>query len=138
MRAFLESRAAGFAASQIAPEELAELRRVQAEIEKNYAPEDVLKYRELNRRFHELVFTASRRPYLIRQLRMLWATFPTMLMGNYPRTASQPLTGRDDVDTKEHMAIIAALEQGDSRSTEKLMKDHIESVLHELLGSITR
>lgn len=136
MRAFLESRAAGFAASQITAEELAELKQVQAEIKKHSAPEEVLKYRELNRRFHELVFSASRRPYLIRTLKMLWATFPTMLMSNYPRTASQPLTGRDDVDLQEHAGIIEALEKQDPKLAEKLMKEHIESVLRELLGTI--
>lgn len=138
MRAFLETRAAGFAAREITSDVLKELKEVQAELARHSAPEEVLKYRELNRRFHELIFTASRRPYLIRQLKMLWATFPTMLMGNYPRTASQPLTGRDDVDIKEHTEIISALERGDSRTAEQLMKTHIESVLRELLGTITQ
>ncbi|KAA0268563.1 MAG: FCD domain-containing protein, partial [Chloroflexi bacterium] len=54
------------------------------------------------------------------------------------RTASQPLTGRDDVDIKEHTEIISALERGDSNSAEQLMKTHIESVLRELLGTITQ
>jgi DNA-binding GntR family transcriptional regulator len=138
MRAFLESRAAGFAATQITPEELAELKQVQAEIEKNSAPEAVLKYRELNRRFHALIFTASRRPYLIRTLGLLWAAFPTMLLGNYPRTASQPLIGRDDVDLQEHDAIIEALEKGDAHSAQNAMKEHIESVLREMIGMINK
>lgn len=136
-RAFLESRAAGFAASQITPEEIAELKQIQVEIENYSAPEHVLKYRELNRRFHELIFTASRRPYLIRTLGLLWAAFPTMLMGNYPRTASQPLVGRDDVDLQEHAAIINALEKRDVHAAQKNMKEHIESVLRELIGVIT-
>lgn len=136
MRAFLESRAAGFAASRITAEELAEVKQAQAEIEKNSAPEDILKYRELNRRFHELIYTASRRPYLIRTLKTLWATFPTMLMGNYPRTASQPLVGRDEIDPQEHNAIIAALEQRDARTAQKVVKEHIESVLRGLMNTI--
>jgi len=136
VRAFLESRAAGFAASQISPEELNELKQLHSEIEKYSAPEHVLKYRELNRRFHELIFTASRRPYLVRTLGLLWAAFPTMLMGNYPRTASQPLTGRDSVDLLEHAAIIEALEKGDAKAAQKAMKEHIDSVIRELMGMI--
>ena len=136
MRAHLESRAAGFAAKNITPEELAELKSIQAEIVAYSAPEHVLKYRELNRRFHELIFTASRRPYLIRTLKMLWAAFPTMLMGNYARTVSQPLTGRDDTDLQEHAGIIEALEKGDANTVQRLMKEHIESVLRELIDTI--
>lgn len=136
MRAFLESRATGFAASQITPEELGELMQLHKEIEKYSAPEHVLKYRELNRSFHELVFTASRRAYLIRTLKLLWAAFPTMLMGNYSRTASQPLTGRDNVDLMEHAAIVDALKKGNPEAAQRTMREHIESVMQELLGMI--
>jgi DNA-binding GntR family transcriptional regulator len=136
LRAFLESRAAGFAAREITAEELVELKQLHAEIEKYSAPEDVLKYRELNRRFHELIFTASRRAYLIRTLGSLWAAFPTMLMGNYPRTASQPLTGRDSVDLLEHAAILDALERRNRVAAQRAMKEHVESVMHELMGMI--
>jgi DNA-binding GntR family transcriptional regulator len=137
LRAFLESRAAGYAAGEITTEELVELKQLHAEIEKYSAPEDVLKYRELNRRFHELIFTASHRAYLIRTLSSLWAAFPTMLMGNYPRTASQPLMGRDSVDMLEHAAILDALERRDVTAAQKTMKVHVESVMHELLGMIS-
>lgn len=136
LRAFLESRAAGFAATQITPEEIAELKQLHIEIEKYSAPRDVLKYRELNRRFHGLIFTASRRAYLIRALNQLWAAFPTMLIGNYSRTASQPLHGRDNIDLPEHDAIITALEQGDATAAENAMRAHIESVMRELIGMI--
>lgn len=138
LRAFLESRAAGFAARHISPEEIAELKQLHVELERYAAPEEVSKYRELNRRFHELIIQASRRPYLIRTLGQLWAAFPTMLIGNYSSTASQPLSGRDTVDFSEHAAIIAALEKGDSQAAEKMMRDHIESVMHELIGIIIK
>ena len=138
LRAFLESRAAGFAASQITQEELAELKDLHSKIEKYSAPEDVLRYRELNRRFHEVIFTASRRSYLIRTLGLLWAAFPTMLIGNYLPTASRPLDGRDGVDQMEHEAIIHALENSDAESAGIAMKEHVESVMHELMGMITK
>jgi DNA-binding GntR family transcriptional regulator len=136
LRAFLESRAAYFAAGNITADEVAELKRTHAGLERNLAPEQVSKYRELNRRFHELVFTASRRPYLVRTLGLLWAAFPTMLMGNYSRTASHPLSGRDGVDQMEHAAIIAALEKGDATAAQKAMREHIETVMNELMGMI--
>jgi len=136
MRGFLEGRAAGFAAANITPEEITELKQLHSEIEDNLSPEHFLRYRELNRRFHELIFTASRRPYLIRTLGLLWAAFPTMLIGNYPRTASQPLAGRDNVDKIEHAAIIDALEKGDTVIAQKVMQEHVESVMGKLMGMI--
>jgi DNA-binding GntR family transcriptional regulator len=136
MRGFLEGRAAGFAAANITPEEITELKQLHSEIEDILSPEHVVKYRELNRRFHELIFTASRRPYLIRTLGLLWAAFPTMLIGNYPRTASQPLAGRDNVDKIEHAAIIDALEKGDTAIAQKVMQEHVESVMGKLMGMI--
>ena len=138
LRAFLEGRAAWFAAHSITPEELVELRHVHAEIKAYAAPEDVLKYRELNRRFHELIFSASRRPYLTRTLSLLWATFPTMLMGNYPHTASQPLAGRDQVDVLEHAAILEALERADAEAAQAAMRAHIEAVVQGLMGMVAR
>ena len=137
VRSFLESRAAWFAAQRITSEELTELRQLHTDIEANSAPENVAKYRELNRRFHELIFTASHRAYLTRTLGLLWAAFPTMLMGNYQRTASQPLSGRDSVDLLEHEAIITALEKHDPDAAQKAMQNHVESVMQELLGMLT-
>lgn len=136
LRAFLEGRAAFFAAGNITADEVARLKQIHTGLKNHLAPEQVSKYRELNRRFHELVFTASRRPYLIRTLGLLWAAFPTMLMGNYSRTASQPLNGRDGVDQTEHAAIIAALEKGDAAGAQEAMREHIESVMNELMGMI--
>ncbi len=138
LRAFLEGRAARFAARQIMAEEIAELKRLHAEIQKHAAPEEVVKYRELNRQFHELIFTASRRPYLVRTLKQLWAAFPTMRIGNYLRSASRPVPGRDEIDTLEHAAILTALEQGDEQAAEQAMQAHIESVLRGLQDMIAR
>lgn len=134
VRAFLEARAAGIAATQITPEEIAELKRLHVEIKKNIAPDNVTRYRELNRQFHTLIFTASRRTYLIRTLNQMWAAFPTMLIGNLPRTAAKPLDRRDDVDIEEHEQIIAALERGDAGAVQNAMQAHIESVMKEFLS----
>lgn len=133
-RAFLEGRAAGIAATQITPEELAELKHLHAEIEAHEAPEHLLTYRELNRQFHQLIFTSSHRPYLIRTLTQLWEAFPTMLIGNFVLTASAPLGQREQVDVQEHAAIIAALENKDARAAEQAMSEHIQSVLRDFTG----
>jgi len=124
-RAFLESRAAFTTAEIITTEELEVIKNLQIEMEKNGAPENVLKYRELNRKLHQQIYLASRREYLIRTLNQMWATFPTMLIANFAATADQPLPERDSVDVAEHRAIIVALESHNAPAAEQAMRTHI-------------
>jgi len=124
-RAFLEGRAAFISAEIITTKELAELNALQLEIEKYSAPESVITYRELNRKFHQYIYTVSKREYLIRTLTQIWATFPTMLIANFAATAINPLPHRDPFDIIEHRAILSALESLDASATEQAMKNHI-------------
>lgn len=135
-RAFLESRAASIAAEIITLEEISILESLQVEMEENRAPEVVLKYRELNRKFHQSVYQASRREYLIRTLNQMWATFPTMLIANFAATAVQPLPERDAVDVAEHREIIAALKGRDPAAAEQAMKKHILVTANHLVAFI--
>jgi len=135
-RAFLESRAASIAAGIITPEEISALESLQAAMEENSAPEAVFKYRELNRNFHQSIYQASRREYLIRALNQMWAAFPTMLIANFAATAVQPLPERDATDAGEHRAIIAALKGRDPVAAEQAMKKHILVTADQLVAFI--
>jgi DNA-binding GntR family transcriptional regulator len=135
-RAFLEGRAAAAAATNITAEELNELRFLMDEMLRNNAPEAVNVYRELNRRFHQVIFTASRREYLIRALNQMWAAFPTMLIANFAATADQPLPERDNPDIIEHSAIIVALENHDAAQAEAAVSEHILTTGRQLLKSL--
>ncbi len=135
-RAFLEGRAAGIAAMLITAQDIAELKQMQDEMEQNFPPELLRNYRELNRRFHQVIYTASGREYLIRTLAQMWAAFPTMLIGNFPVTAENPLPERDNPDISEHRAIISALEQHDAAAAEQIMKKHIEETGRQLVASL--
>lgn len=135
-RAFLEGRAAAVAAERITVEEIAVLENLQTEMEQNFAPQNVKTYRELNRRFHECIFTASRREYLIRTLSQMWAAFPSMLLSNFATTAANPLTQRDDTDIREHRAIIAALRAHDSEAAQQAMQNHINNTAQQLLAAV--
>ena len=134
-RAFLEGRAAELAAEQISPEELVELNKFMEEME-NLPPEQIAQYRKVNRSFHELIFHASQREYLIRTLSQMWEAFPTMLIGNFAITAQQPLPQRDPQDKMEHRAIVAALESHDGAQARIAMKKHILSAATHLLESL--
>ena len=133
-RAFLEGRAAYFSAQIITESDLINLKKIQAGMEENDAPEAVLKYRELNRGFHQTIFTISRHDYLIRTLNQMWAAFPTMLIANFSATASQPLPERDSTDREEHQAIVAALEAHEPVQAEQAMRDHILATNRHLVS----
>lgn len=135
-RIFLEGRAAHIAAGRITPAELAQLQQLHQEMGFNQSPEQITNYRRLNRRFHELIYSASRRPYLIRVLNQLWATYPTMLWGNFAQTAVSPLPARDATDQQEHAAIIHALANHDGAAAEQLMQTHIAAVADALLATL--
>jgi DNA-binding GntR family transcriptional regulator len=102
-------------------------------MEAHLAPEDLPVYRELNRRFHDLIFAASNRPYLIRALRQLWETFPTMLWSKFPAVASCSFPERDTNDCQEHRAIIAALKSGDRERAESAVRHHINTAGDQLV-----
>jgi DNA-binding GntR family transcriptional regulator len=133
IRAFMEGMAANIAAKNITAEELVELRTLAIQIEERLAPEDLAKHRELNRRFHEIVFTASRRAYLIHALKQLWMVFPSMLWGSLSATANKRTVEQDARDLGEHLAIIDALEEGNAAQAELVMRQHIEGSGNRLL-----
>lgn len=134
-RAFLESRAAEQAAQFVTEAEIAELRSMVEEME-SMPPQQIPQYRKLNRNFHEKIFHLSRREYLIRTLSQMWETYPTMLIGNFPATASSPLSQRDQQDRLEHHAIVDALARHDGQGARDAMKTHILSAAHDLIEAL--
>lgn len=137
-RAFLEGCAAAAAARNIMIDELSELHEILENMRNNIAPENVNTYRELNRRFHQAIYIASRRNYLIRTLNQVWVAFPTMLIGTFGMTSSNPLPGRDMPDLDEHSAILSALESHDPALAETRMREHILSTGRQLVQFLER
>jgi DNA-binding GntR family transcriptional regulator len=135
-RTFLEGMAARHAATHISDAHLAELRAVFARMQQRLGPRHIAEYRELNRRFHTIIFDASGRSLLVRTLAQMWASFPSMLWSNFARTAPAPLPGRDKTDVEEHAAILAALEAHDPDSAERLTRRHIQQAKELLLSAI--
>jgi DNA-binding GntR family transcriptional regulator len=135
-RAFIEGLAARSAAAHISDVQLAELERVHARMARLVGPEELAEYRELNRRFHELIVTASRRSYLVRTLAQLWAAFPTMLWSNFAQTVRTTPPGRDESDTEEHAAIVEALRSRDGAAAEQAMRRHIGQSAGYLLAAL--
>jgi DNA-binding GntR family transcriptional regulator len=135
-RSFMEGLAARAAAGAITAEELAELKDLQLQMKAHLQPQVLPEYTELNRRFHKLIFSASRRTYLIRTLSQLWDAFPSMLWGNFARTAGRPQPQRDQADIDEHEALLEALERRDGVEAERIARHHIEESGEHLLSAL--
>lgn len=126
-RVFIEGMAARYAAANITDEEVRELADLHERMLACETPRELPEYRELNRRFHTLLFSASRRSYLIRTLGQLWAAFPTMLWSNIPHAATASAPGRDEADAREHEAIVRALGARDPEAAERAVREHVEA-----------
>ncbi|MEW5718460.1 MAG: GntR family transcriptional regulator [Chloroflexota bacterium] len=125
-RAFLEGLAARYATQNITVEQLAELRNLSDAMERQRVQKNWIEYRQLNRRFHQLIYAASGHTYLTRTLDQMWNAFPTMMLGNFPATAGKPIPQRGASDKQEHLEIIAALQAHDCERAERLMRSHVE------------
>jgi DNA-binding GntR family transcriptional regulator len=126
-RVFIESMSARFAATSITDDEVRQLESLHQQMIACATPGQLREYRELNRQFHSLIFTASRRSYLIRSLGQLWSAFPTMLWSNIPHAATDSSRDRDDADPIEHAAIVRALANHDPVAAEEAVRHHIEA-----------
>lgn len=132
-RAFIEGLAARSAARSITAEEIQQLRDLAARMRKKLAPRHLAEYRELNHRFHAVVYNASRRPFLARTLEQLWSSFPETLLARFDETVQTERPGRDAEDLSEHDAIIAALEARDPDAAERAVRGHIEETAKNLM-----
>lgn len=136
VRSALEARAAYTAAENITDEEIAALEKILADMNGNLAPEQISLYRDLNRLFHQGIYTASRHQYIIRMLNQVWAFSPTMLWAQFAPTSSSPLSSRTLADPQEHKNILEALRSHDPKRAEQLMREHIEAAGRELIQAI--
>jgi DNA-binding GntR family transcriptional regulator len=127
-RAFMEGIAARYAAQHITPKEIAALKRLVDEMATAFARKKWNVYRELNRQFHQGIYATSRHPFLTRTLNQLWTAYPTMMLSNFPG----PIRKRRTLNTREHLAIINALETRDATRAERLMRAHIEESVRRI------
>jgi DNA-binding GntR family transcriptional regulator len=137
-RAVLEPMAARHAATQITLDELKELASLHERMLACEIPARLKEYRDLNRRFHETIVSASRRPFLSRTLGHFWSAFPTMLWSNVPGVAATSLPERDDPDAAEHAAIISALSAHDPERAAAAVKRHVEEAGRTLLAAMRK
>ena len=118
---FLESYSAARAATRISPEALAELKEINAEIER--AVEDDQRFLQLNSRFHRAIHQAAG-SHKIYELIDRVIDFHHNLYFKFGQIPAR----HNPLSVIEHQNIIQALEDGDAEYAALQMKAHNESV----------
>lgn len=125
-RGFIEGLAARYAAHNITDAELAELEHLQVKLEQHPGRQALSDHRHLNRKFHQVIYTACRHGYLVRTLDQMWTAFPTMMLSSFVQTFADPIPGRTASNVQEHRAIVAALQAHDADEAERQVRHHIQ------------
>lgn len=132
IRAALESLAAGLAAERITDEELEEMERHLVEKADAIARHDMPQLIEVDTRFHELVYRASRNDRLsiiINNLREQIQRY---------RSTSLAYPGRMKQSLEEHRAIVEAIQSRDSQLARQLALEHIENAESSMIEAIKK
>lgn len=127
IRAALEGLAAGLAAERITDEELESMERLLVEKQEAITQEDISKLVEVDTKFHELMYQASRNVRLgniISNLREQIQRF---------RLTSLSYPGRDKLSLEEHKKIVEAIQARDYQLARQLAQEHIENAENVLI-----
>jgi DNA-binding GntR family transcriptional regulator len=131
-RAALEVLVVRCAAERATRDDVAELRRIVAQMRERVADGDLLAFSELNGRFHERVRVASRHQTAARLLSMLRSQsirfqYQTILQA-----------GRAPRSLVEHEAIAEAVARRDADAAEATMRAHLAHVVETLRAAIAQ
>jgi len=132
IRAALESLAAGLAAERITDEELEELERNLVEKAEAIISNDLEKLVEVDTKFHETIYNASRNERLktiINNLREQIQRF---------RTTSLVYPGRMKQSLAEHRSIVEAIQSRDVQLARHLAQEHIENAENSMIEAIKK
>ena len=132
IRAALEGLAAGLAAERITEEELEDMGRLLVEKGEAAASGDIERCVEVDTKFHEALYKASRNDRLITILSNLREQIQRF------RLTSLSSPGRMRQSFDEHRAIIEMLEARDIAAVRHLATEHIENAENVLLEALKR
>ena len=132
IRIALEGLAAGLAAERITDDELEEMERLIVGKQEAITSGDIDKLVEVDTRFHELLYKASRNERLatiISNLREQIQRF---------RLTSLSFPGRNKESLQEHKQLIEAIQARDNQLARQLAQEHIENAENALIESFKK
>lgn len=129
VQTFVGGELAARAAERITPDQLAELKSIQDELERAYRQSDIDRTVRLNHEFHRLINVAADSPKL------------TQVMSGITRYAPESvfptLDGWPEQSIRDHRAVIAALERGDGDAARAAMAEHFSVGVEPLTAHLT-
>lgn len=125
-RMVLEGLCAAKAAENVTPDQITELREIGSGMKESVASGDVLTYRSLNVRLHDLVRRIADQPIADEILVRLLARN----IRHQFQLALRP--GRPQISLSEHLAIIDEICARQPEAAERAARRHIESVIRAL------
>lgn len=130
IRTALDSLASGLAAERISEDELEELQRLLVQIGEYIEENDMNKIVEVDTKFHDLLYKASRNNRLVGIISNLREQLTSF------RTKSMSYPGRLRETLEEHRQIVDTIAQGNVADAQKAAEKHMEKSEQTLLKSM--
>ena len=130
IRMRLEGLASRAAASKISEEDLSDLRDSVELSEFYIRKRDAEHLKELDTKFHEIIYRASANPRLDKILSELHRNIRVY------RKLSLSVSERLEKSVEEHREILSAIESGNAEEADRLMTSHISSALDSVLSAM--
>ena len=132
IRMRLEGLASREAASKISQEDLSDLRDSVELSEFYIRKKDAEHLKELDTKFHEIIYRASANPRLNKILSELHRNIRVY------RKLSLSVSERLEKSVEEHREILSAIESGNAEEADRLMTSHISSALDSVLSAVEK
>lgn len=132
VRIALEGLAAGLSADRATEEELEILERLTAEKAEAISAGNIEKLIDVDTKFHETIYQASRNERLTAIISNLREQIQRY------RTTSLQYPGRMQASLEEHRALVEAIQARDAATARQLAQEHIENAENSLIEAIKK
>jgi DNA-binding GntR family transcriptional regulator len=132
LRALLEGHAAEKAADVVNEKMLAKLRRLITEMDEFHSAKDRRKGLLKNEEFHRTICAWAHNETLLRMLSQIWRDIRRL------RFDYLIAPGGFEESTRDHKALVAALEQRDKALVRKIVHEHAGRTMAGILGTLDR
>jgi DNA-binding GntR family transcriptional regulator len=133
LRYLLEPIAARLAAQHAGAEALSEMKHILDQSKDLGQAGDLASRRELNRRFHALIRTASHSPNLSRLLEWVNNRFPDWMIYEGMQRQPDRLKGRLEREDQQHRQLLELLAAGEADQAEWAAARHVSEVADEIV-----
>jgi DNA-binding GntR family transcriptional regulator len=128
----LEGLAAGLFCKRATETELQKMRKICRDMETQIEKENLLKFRKLNRDFHEVFINGCSN----KKIKEVYDSFQKQL--HWFQNVSLSSQGRPEISLKEHKSILDAFLKKDSEAAEYAARDHVRRAANYFLSKTNK